>query len=91
MGKPTICKGEIKGTDQRFVFAIRIVFLFYLNPNFKLQALFCALVQVGLCRTCSKTTLLVFPRGTSRQDQEKIPTPKTEVGKNQTNNQILIQ
>ena len=26
-----------------------------------------------------------------RRNQKKIPTPKTEVGKNQTNNQVLIQ
>ena len=25
-----------------------------------------------------------------RRSQKKIPTPKTEVGKNQTNNQVLI-
>ena len=25
-----------------------------------------------------------------RRNQKKIPTPKTEVGKNQTNNQVLI-
>ena len=75
MGKPTICIGENKGADQlrgnakmisAFVFATRIVqFLFYLYRNFKLLALFCACIQVGLCQTCSKTTLLVFPRGGS--------------------------
>ena len=30
------------------------------------------LVQVGLCRTCSETTLLVFPRGGSNDDNGKI-------------------
>ena len=28
--------------------------------------------------------------GIRRLDQKKIPTPKTEAGKNQTNNQVLI-
>ena len=27
------------------------------------------LVQAGLCRTCSETTLLVFPRGGSNSEQ----------------------
>ena len=70
MGKPTICIGENKDADQlrsnceadhAFVFATRIVeFLFYLNPKFQASVT----VQVGLCQTCSKTTL-VFPRGGS--------------------------
>ena len=76
MGKPTICIGENKGPDQlhsnceadyAFDFATRIVqFLFYLNPNFQASSsfLYCT-VQVGLCRTCSGTTLLVFPQGGS--------------------------
>ena len=69
MGKPTICKGENKDADQLIsvvVFATRIVqFLFYLNPKFQASSSFSVLVQVGLCRTCSETTLLVFPRGSS--------------------------
>ena len=44
-----------------FVFATRIVqFLFYLNPKFQASSSF-----LLLCRTCSETTLLVFPRGGS--------------------------
>ena len=40
--------------------------------------------------------VLSLKKGTSRQRsgkgaiRKKIPTPKTEVGKNQTNNQVLI-
>ena len=50
MGKPTICIGENKGTDQfavtaklisAFVFATRIVqSLFFLNPKFQASNLF---------------------------------------------------
>ena len=68
MGKPTICIGENKDADhlrdsceadQRLFFATRIEqFLFYLNPKFQASSF-------GLCPTCSKTTLLVFPRGGS--------------------------
>ena len=76
MGKPTISIGENKGTDQLrgyreadlrlFFFATRIVqFLFYLNPKFQASSSFFMLVQVGLCRTCSETTFLVFTRGGS--------------------------
>ena len=47
-----------------FVFATRIVqFLFYLNPKFQASSSFLCLYS--LCRTCSETTLLVFPRGGS--------------------------
>ena len=31
-----------------------------------------------------------YAKITKRRNQEKIPTPKTELGKNQTNNQVLI-
>ena len=50
-----------------FVFATWIVrFLYFLNPKFPaFSYLLCRLVQLGLCRTCSETTLLVFPRGGS--------------------------
>ena len=76
MGKPTICIGDLTKAQisfavtakliSAFVFATRIVqFLFYLNPKFQASSSFPVLVQVGLCRTCSETTLLVFPRGGS--------------------------
>ena len=62
MGKPTICIGENKGTDQlrsnctaklisAFVFATRIVqFLFYLNPRFQASSSF-----LCLCRSVCVT------------------------------------
>ena len=57
-----------------FVFATRIVqFLFYLNPKFQASSSFTVTVQAGLCRTCSETTLLVFPRGGSNNIKRKIP------------------
>ena len=75
MGKPTICIGENKDedqlrgdrdADQRLCFRYSdstIPFLLKSEiSNFKL---FSVLVQAGLCRTCSDTTLLVFPRGGS--------------------------
>ena len=75
MGKPTICICENKGADQLrsnceadqhlcFRYTDRTIPLLpkYENSSF---LLFSVLVQAGLCRTCSKTTLLVFPRGGS--------------------------
>ena len=60
MGKPAICIGDI------IVFATRIVqLLFYLNPKFQASSFFSVAVQARLCRTCSETTLFVFPRGGS--------------------------
>ena len=42
-------------------------------------------------RSCSARILINwFKKVQAGKDQEKIPTPKTEVGKNQTNNQALI-
>ena len=75
MGKPTICIGENKGADQlrsnceadqRLCFrysdsTIPLLFKSEISSFW----LFSVLVQVGLCRTCSETTLLVFPRGGS--------------------------
>ena len=57
MGKPTICIGENKGPDQ-----LRS----NLKPKFQGSS-FSVLVQVGLCQTCSETTLLVFPRDGSNE------------------------
>ena len=34
--------------------------------------------------------LFVLDDSLKRRNQKKIPTPKTEVGKNETNNQVLI-
>ena len=75
MGKPTICKGENKGADQlrgnreadqrlcnRYSDSTIPPLLNSKISNFKLFSVF---VQAGLCRTCSETTLLVFPRGGS--------------------------
>ena len=75
MGKPTICIGENKGADQLRVNreAIQRLCFRYSDSTIPLLLkseissfmLFSVLVQVGLCRTCSETTLLVFPRGGS--------------------------
>ena len=75
MRKPTICIGENKDADQlrgnreayqRFCFRYSDNTIPLLRKSeissFKL---FSVSVQAGLCRTCSETTLLVFPRGGS--------------------------
>ena len=73
MGKPTICIGENKGADQLrsnceadqrlcFRYTDSTVPLL-LKSEISSFYLFPVLVQVGLCQTCSGTTLLVFPRG----------------------------
>ena len=75
MGKPTICIGENKGADQLsgnreadqrhcFRYSDSTIPLL-LKSEISSFWLFSVLVQVGLCRTCSETTLLVFPRGGS--------------------------
>ena len=75
MGKPTICIGENKGADQlrvnreadqRHCFRNSDSTIpLLLKSEISSFMLFSVLVQVGLCRTCSETTLLVFPRGGS--------------------------
>ena len=75
MGKPTICIGENKGADQLRGYREadqRLCFRYsdstippLLNSKISSFKLFSVLVQAGLCRTCSETTLLVFPRGGS--------------------------
>ena len=75
MGKPTICIGENKGADQlrgnreadqRLCFRYSDSTIPLLS-KFKISSLYpsSVLVQPDLCRTCSETTLLVFPRGGS--------------------------
>ena len=75
MGKPTICICENKDADQlrgnreadqRLCFrysdsTIPLLLKFEIPSLY----LFSVLVQASLCRTCSETTLLVFPRGGS--------------------------
>ena len=75
MGKPTICIGENRGADQfrsnceadqRLCFRYSdSTILLLLKSEISSFQLFSVLVQVGLCRTCSETTLLVFLRGGS--------------------------
>ena len=74
MGKPTICIGENKGADQlrsnceadqRLCFRYSDSTIPLLLKSETSLYLFPVLVQVGLCRTCSETTLLIFPRGGS--------------------------
>ena len=78
MGKPTICIGENKGADQlrgnreadqRLCFRYTDSMIPRL-PKSEISSfqLFSVLVQVGLCQTCSETTLLVFPRGGSNDN-----------------------
>ena len=75
MGKPTICIGknidadQLRGNreaDHRLCFRYSDSTIPPLL-NFKISSfkLFSVTVQTGLCRTCSETTLLVFPRGGS--------------------------
>ena len=77
MGKPTICIGENKDgdqlrgngeADQRLCFRYSDSTIPLLHvPNSKISSfyLFSVLVQLGLCQTCSETTLLVFLQGGS--------------------------
>ena len=75
MGKQTICIGENKGAyqlrsnceaDQRLCFRYSDSTIpLLLKSEISSFLLFSVLVQPGLCRTCSETTLLVFPRGGS--------------------------
>ena len=77
MGKRTICIGENKDADQlrgdreadqRLCFRYSdstIPLLRTCKSEISSFQLFSVLVQVGLCRTWSETTLLVFPRGGS--------------------------
>ena len=41
-------------------------------------------------RTILESKKVQVGKGQEKAQSEKIPTPKTEVGKNQTNNQVLI-
>ena len=86
MGKPTICIGENKDADQlrgnreadqRLCFhysdsTIPLLLKFEISSFL----LFSVTVQVGLCQTCSKTTLFVFPRGGSNMS---LPIMKKDV------------
>ena len=81
MGKPTICIGENKGADQlrgNREADQRLCFRYSdstIPPLLKSEIssfwLFSVTVQVGMCRTCSDTTLLVFPRGGSNVDADQ--------------------
>ena len=75
MEKQTICIGENKDADQlrgnreadqRLCFRYSSSTTpFLLKSEISSFYLFSVLLQAGLCRTCSETTLLVFPRGGS--------------------------
>ena len=79
MGKPTIYIGENKDADQlrgNREADQRLCFRYTgstipLLSKYKISSLerSSVTVQVGLCRTCSETTLLVFPRGGSNEVQ----------------------
>ena len=71
MGKPTICIGENKDADQlrsnreadqRLCFRYTDSTIpLLLKSEISSFLLGSVLVQLGLCQTCSETTLLVFP------------------------------
>ena len=75
MGKPTICICENKDTDQlrgNHEADQRLCFRYtgstipiLLKSEISSFYPFSVTVQPDLCRTCSETTLLVFPRGGS--------------------------
>ena len=75
MRKPTICICENKGADQLRSYCEadqRLCFRYTdstipLVSKSKISSFYQSpvLKQLGLCRTCSETTLLVFPRGGS--------------------------
>ena len=75
MGKPTICICENKDADQLrgnreadqrlcFRYTDSILPLLFKSEISSFQPAFVT-IQPDLCRTCSETTLLVFPRGGS--------------------------
>ena len=77
--KQKICIGENKGADQLrgnreadqrlcFRYSDSTVPLLLKSEIASFQ-LFSVLVQAGLCRTCSETTLLVIPRGGSNKPE----------------------
>ena len=77
MGKPTFCIGKNKGADQlrsnceadqRLCFRYTDSTDIPLLSKSKIYSLYpsSVVVQLGLCRTCSETTLLVFSRDGSR-------------------------
>ena len=75
VGKPTICIGENKDADQlrgNREADQHLCFRYWdgtipllLKSEISSFLLFSVLVQASLCRTCSETALLVFPRGGS--------------------------
>ena len=75
IGKPTICICENKDADQLHgnrEADQRLCFRYpdstiplLLKSEISSFKLFSVLVQPGFCRTCSETTLLVFPQGGS--------------------------
>ena len=85
MRKPTICIRENKDADQLrgtreadqhlcFHYTDSAIPLLYNSKisSFKLQ--------VGLCRVCSETTLLVFPRGGSNEKVSHHLSPFAKIG-----------
>ena len=79
MGKPTICICENKDADQlrgNREADQRLCFRYSDNTiplllKTEISSFWLFSVQAGLCRTCSETTLLVFPRGSSYVNWDK--------------------
>ena len=78
VGKPTICIGENKGADQLcgnreadqrlcFRYTDSTFYRLFKTEISSFQSA-SVTVQPDLCRTCSETTLLVFPRGGSNDN-----------------------
>ena len=82
MGKPTICICENKDADQLRGNREADQRLCFRYKNSTLHLLFkseissfqpaSVTVQLDLCRTCSETTLLVFPRGGSNNEYSLV-------------------
>ena len=47
-------------------------------------------IELDTCTEITYCKKVQVGKDQKRRNQKKIPTPKTEVGKNQTNNQVLI-
>ena len=82
MGKPTICIGENKDADQLrgnreaeqslcFRYTDSTFPLLFKSEILSFQPA-SVTVQPDLCRTCSETKLLVFPRGGSNLNSSTI-------------------
>ena len=98
MRKPTFCICKIKDADQlhgnhkadqRLCFRYMDSTIPLLSKS-KFSSLqpSSGLVQLGLCQTCSETTLLVFPRDGSYMSRRLMGKPTICVGENKDADQL---